>query len=93
MGENTSFMVQGEEEIKIFPEVFREYYFQDIIMSSGTIILLICFLIQRKEVQINVQEVYHSVVSSRFVSLVNQVPHCMENSLSKTIIPTQLPHF
>lgn len=93
MGENTSFMVQGEEEIKIFPEVFREYYFQDIIMSSGTIILLICFLIQRKEVQINVQEVYHSVVSSRFVSLVNQVPHCMENSLSKTIISTQLPHF
>lgn len=93
MGENTSFMVQAEEEITIFPEVFREYYFQDIIMPSGTIILLTYFLIQRKEVQINVQEVYYSVVSSRFVSLVNQAPHCMDNILSKTIISTQLPHF
>lgn len=28
----------------------------------------------------------HSVVCSRFVSLVNQVPHCMDNSLHKTVI-------
>lgn len=28
----------------------------------------------------------HSVVCSRFVSLVNQVPHCLDNILHKTIM-------
>lgn len=29
---NTSFMVQAEEEMNVFLDVFRKYYFQDIIM-------------------------------------------------------------
>lgn len=78
MGENKSFVVQAEEEMEVFPEVFRKYYFQDIIMLSGTIILLTYFLIQKKDVQRNVQEGYHSVLSFRFVSLVNEVPHCLD---------------
>lgn len=70
VGENESFMVQAKEETKVFPEVCRRY-FQDIRMPSG----IMHFLIQRKEAQINVQEGYGLVVSSRFVSLVNWVPH------------------
>lgn len=53
MGENASFMVQAKEEMKVFPEVCSRYL-QDIIMPSGTM----QFPIQRKEVQINVQEDY-----------------------------------
>lgn len=54
VGGNTSFMVQAEEKMKASPEVFRKYYFWDIIMPSGTIILLAHFPVQRKQVQINV---------------------------------------
>jgi len=68
VGGNTSLMVQAGEEIKVFLEVFRKYNFQDIIMLS-VIILLTYFLILRKEIQTNVQKVFHSVVSSGFISL------------------------
>lgn len=63
-------MVQAKEEMEVFPEVCSKY-FQDIIMPSG----IMHFLIQGKEAQINVQEDCGLVLSSRFVSLVNQVPH------------------
>lgn len=50
-GENTSFMVQDEKEMKVFSENIISR------MSLRTIIVLTYFLIQRKDVQINVQEV------------------------------------
>lgn len=83
MGKNAFFMVQAKEEIKVFPEVCRKY-FQDVIVPFG----IMHFLIQGKEAQINVQEACGLVFSSRFVSLVNQVPHwtmfCMISNLKTT---------
>lgn len=75
--------MQAKEEIKVFPEVCRKY-FQDVIVPFG----IMHFLIQGKEAQINVQEACGLVFSSRFVSLVNQVPHwtmfCMISNLKTT---------
>lgn len=63
-----SFMVQDEEEMKVFPEVFRKYYFQDIIMNHYPSYI---FSNSEKGSTAKCARSYHSVVSSRFVSLVN----------------------
>lgn len=62
MGENASFMVQAKKEMKVFPRSLQEIFPEHYNAMW-----------HNEEAQRNVQE--GLVVSSRFVSLVNQVPH------------------